>query len=54
MIRYESALLRHITKYKNGEIYDKETGLQHLAHAGCCLLFMLHFETDKIKEEYSK
>lgn len=41
--RYEAAMLRHITAYKKGEVNDPETGLPHLAHAGCCLMFLLHF-----------
>ena len=41
--RYEAAMLRHISAYKRGEELDPESGLKHLAHAGCCLLFLLHF-----------
>ena len=41
--RYEAAMLRHISAYKRGEVLDPETGLPHLAHAGCCLMFLLHF-----------
>lgn len=50
LIRYEAALLRHITAYKNGELLDQETGLPHLAHAGCCLLFMISFEHGKLNK----
>ncbi len=42
--RYEAAMLRHISSYKNGEKLDSETGLPHLAHAACCLLFLISFE----------
>ena len=38
--RYESALLRHILAWINGEEIDVETGESHLAHAMCCLLFL--------------
>lgn len=41
--RYEAALLRHFSAYKKGEMLDPESGLPHLAHAGCCLLFLMHF-----------
>ena len=41
--RYEAAMLRHISAYKQGQVLDPETGLSHLAHAGCCLMFLLHF-----------
>lgn len=42
--RYYDAMLRHITDWKDGEILDPESGYHHLAHAGCCLLFILYFE----------
>ena len=38
------ALIRHITAWWEGENYDDETGISHLAHAGCCLLMLLTFE----------
>jgi hypothetical protein len=42
--RYEDAMFRHIFAWKAGEKNDTESGLPHLAHAGCCLLFLMHFE----------
>ena len=39
--RYYSAVLRHIMAWKKGEIVDKETQLHHIAHAICCLMFIL-------------
>jgi len=39
-----SACLRHLTAWWMGEDKDKETGLSHLAHAGCCILFLLGYE----------
>ena len=42
--RYEDAMLRHLFAWKAGETNDPESGLPHLAHAGCCLLFLMHFE----------
>ncbi len=42
--RYTDALFRHITAWIDGERRDPETGLHHLAHACCCLLFLLHFD----------
>lgn len=42
--RYKAALLRHITAHATGEINDQESGLPHLSHAACCLLFMLELE----------
>lgn len=42
--RYADALLRHIFSWLDGESHDPESELHHLAHAGCCILFLLHFE----------
>lgn len=39
--RYMDAMLRHILAYMSGEENDPETGESHLAHAGCCLMFLL-------------
>ncbi len=39
--RYLAAAFRHIIKYNEGELTDPETGLSHLAHATCCMLFLL-------------
>lgn len=38
------ALLRHLSAWWQGEDRDPETGLSHLAHAGCCILFLLAYE----------
>lgn len=37
--RYTGAALRHILARMSGERNDPETGLPHLAHATCSLLF---------------
>jgi hypothetical protein len=39
--RYFSACMRHLVAWREGEILDIETKLPHLAHAVCCLLFMM-------------
>ena len=36
--------LRHLSAYQKGEDIDPESGESHLAHAGCCILFALHYE----------
>lgn len=43
-IRYQAAALRHISSYMQGEKYDPETGINHLAHAVCSLLFLVEFD----------
>jgi len=42
--RYDDALLRHIQAYMGGELNDPETGLHHLAHATCCILFKIYLD----------
>ena len=39
--RYFDAAQRHIWAWKAGEVTDSETGANHLAHAICCLMFLL-------------
>lgn len=39
--RYRNAALRHINDYIKGEKTDPESGCNHLAHAICCLMFIL-------------
>lgn len=39
--RYFSATIRHLLARMNGERTDEESGLLHLAHAACCVLFLL-------------
>lgn len=46
--RIYASLLRHIWAWWRGENLDPETGLSHLAHAGCNVLFLLQLsETRK-------
>lgn len=39
--RYLDAALRHINAYQIGFREDEESGRNHLAHAVCCLLFLV-------------
>jgi hypothetical protein len=45
--RLYGAVLRHLFAWFKGEDKDPETGLSHLAHAGCNILFLLTFELRK-------
>ena len=45
--RYMSATLRHITQHQSGELFDEESGLLHISHATCNLIFLAY----KIMEE---
>lgn len=44
--RYYDAAMRHIQAWYYGETKDPETGESHLAHAICCLMFLLWFDTN--------
>jgi hypothetical protein len=46
--RLISAALRHIFAYARGEEFDQESGLSHLDHAACCLLFL----SESVKRNY--
>ena len=46
--RLSSAALRHLFAWLGGEDKDPETGLSHLAHLGCCVMFLLDFEVNKL------
>lgn len=42
--RVYAALRRHLLAWMKGEEIDSEWGLPHLAHAYCCLTFLLTYE----------
>lgn len=52
--RYFDAAERHVWAYKEGEKYDPESGVNHLAHAICCLMFMLDLDEQKRKDTVTK
>lgn len=39
--RLLDAALRHLYAFADGEDNDPESGLSHIAHAGCCVVFLL-------------
>ena len=39
-----AAAMRHITAFNAGEDKDPESGLSHISHAMCCLMFISEFE----------
>lgn len=41
--RIYAAIQRHLLAWWDGEDIDPETGLSHLAHAGCDMLMLLEF-----------
>lgn len=49
--RLIGAAIRHIFAYQRGEDKDSESGLSHIAHAACCLLFLLQHELSNLGED---
>jgi hypothetical protein len=46
--RYFAAAMRHMMAWLiRGEQRDPESGLHHLAHAACCLFFMLELSLEE-------
>ena len=43
--RYFDAMQRHVWAWKEGESFDPESGIHHLAHAMCCLMFLYEHDT---------
>lgn len=39
-----AAMRRHMAAWWGGEGVDKETGMSHLAHAACCVAFLVAYE----------
>ena len=46
------ATIRHLTAWRSGERLDPESGLPHLAHAACSVLFMLAIDEDSHLEPF--
>lgn len=42
------AVISHTMKWLGGENLDPESGLSHLAHAGCNIMFLLTYEKRKL------
>lgn len=52
--RYYAAAMRHLSAWQAGEVADSESGLPHLAHAACCLMFLGWFEMEEMEEMEAK
>ena len=50
-MRLIGAAIRHLYAFQRGEDKDPESGLSHLAHAGCCVLFLLQHEISKLGQD---
>lgn len=45
--RLLAAALRHLHAFNDGEDTDPESGISHIAHAGCCIMFLLWMEAER-------
>ena len=49
--RLYGSTLRHLFAHMRGENKDPETGLSHLAHVGCNVLFLIYHELHGVGED---
>ena len=45
--RYYAAALRHLMAWRKGEKADPESGISHLDHVACNIMFLQHFEREE-------
>ena len=48
--RYYAALRRHANAVRKGEIFDPDSGLQHMAHVAINAMFLFHLYEEQMKE----
>ena len=46
--RYYAAAMRHLMAWRKGEKTDPESGISHLDHVACNIMFLQHFEREEI------
>ena len=51
---FYGAALRHIFAWKRGELVDKQTSIDHLAHAVCNLLFLQELKYIRKEKEIGR
>lgn len=51
--RYYDAAIRHLTAWWDGECNDPESNLPHLAHAACCIIFLLWLDDNPQTREHA-
>lgn len=49
--RVFGAMMRHMWAWWMGQDKDPSTGKSHLAHAGCCVVFLICYEIRKIGQD---
>jgi len=51
--RVYAALLRHVNTWWEGERNDPETGIHHLYHAACCIMFLVTYDERGMGQEWN-
>ncbi len=46
--RYTAAAMRHFEAWRKGEIYDPESGIMHLSHCACNLMFLISIQQEEL------
>lgn len=46
--RYYAAAMRHLMAWRKGEKTDPESGISHLFHVACNIMFLQYFEREEI------
>ena len=49
--RYYAAAMRHLMAWRKGEKTDPESGISHLDHVACNIMFLMHAERKENKNE---
>lgn len=52
--KYFAACMRHLWAWWRGKGVDEESGLSHLAHAACCVVFLITYEARGVGEDDRK
>lgn len=48
--RYTAAAMRHFNAWRMGKKIDKESGLRHLSHCACNIMFLIELEIQEEKK----
>ena len=51
--RYIAAAMRHFEAYRKGEFIDAESGMPHLWHCACNLMFLIELDSRAEKQTFS-
>ena len=52
--RYISAAFRHMSSFQQGQVLDTESGLPHLTHALCSLMYAHYLQKRIVNENHNR